>query len=112
MLQRYGSFQAVEDVCVGVPQQECFGLLGQNGAGKTTTFKMLTGDVSVTSGNAYLKGYDVISQIKQVGVAAILPAALNDSTLHCATLYHTSPCYTTQHNTTPHNTTSHHTTLC
>ncbi|XP_076469399.1 phospholipid-transporting ATPase ABCA3-like [Babylonia areolata] len=64
--KRYGSFTAVSNICVGVPQQECFGLLGQNGAGKTTTFKMLTGDVSVTSGNAYLKGYDVINQIKEV----------------------------------------------
>ncbi|PVD25014.1 hypothetical protein C0Q70_15511 [Pomacea canaliculata] len=38
-------FTAVNHVCVGVPENECFGLLGQNGAGKTTTFKMLTGDV-------------------------------------------------------------------
>jgi ABC-type Fe3+/spermidine/putrescine transport system ATPase subunit len=41
-------------------------LLGQNGAGKTTTFKMLTGDVHVTSGNAYLKEHNVATQIKQV----------------------------------------------
>ena len=35
-----------------IPQLQCFGLLGVNGAGKTTLFKMLTGDVSVTSGDA------------------------------------------------------------
>ncbi|XP_055881820.1 phospholipid-transporting ATPase ABCA3-like [Biomphalaria glabrata] len=64
--KRYGNFVAVDHVCVGVPEQECFGLLGQNGAGKTTTFKMLTGDVMVTGGNAYLKGYDVRSDIKSV----------------------------------------------
>jgi ABC-type multidrug transport system ATPase subunit len=40
---------AVDNICVGIAQQECFGLLGQNGAGKTTTFKMLTGDVIPTS---------------------------------------------------------------
>ncbi|KAL8611831.1 hypothetical protein ACOMHN_041293 [Nucella lapillus] len=62
----YGNFTAVNNICLGVPEQECFGLLGQNGAGKTTTFKMMTGDVSVTSGNAYLQGYDVVSHIKQV----------------------------------------------
>ncbi|GFS09294.1 ATP-binding cassette transporter sub-family A [Elysia marginata] len=66
LYKRYRNLTAVDGICVGVPDQECFGLLGQNGAGKTTTFKMLTGDVIVTGGNAYLKGYDVRSNIKQV----------------------------------------------
>ncbi|KAH0500847.1 Retinal-specific ATP-binding cassette transporter [Microtus ochrogaster] len=35
---------------------KCFGLLGVNGAGKTTTFKMLTGDTTVTSGDATIAG--------------------------------------------------------
>ncbi|XP_059179614.1 phospholipid-transporting ATPase ABCA3-like [Physella acuta] len=66
LYKRYGTFVSVDHICVGVPEQECFGLLGQNGAGKTTTFKMLTGDVMVTGGNAYLKGSDVRSNIKEV----------------------------------------------
>lgn len=37
--------------------RQCFGLLGINGAGKTTTFKMLTGDIPVSSGEAVLNGY-------------------------------------------------------
>ena len=36
---------------------QCFGLLGVNGAGKTTTFRMLTGDLSPTHGDADLNGY-------------------------------------------------------
>lgn len=64
----YGSYTAVRGVCVGIPQQECFGLLGQNGAGKTSTFKMLTGDEIVTGGNAYLNGYDVKSDLKLVSI--------------------------------------------
>lgn len=36
---------------------QCFGLLGVNGAGKTTTFKMLTGDIDVTSGEASVAGH-------------------------------------------------------
>ncbi|CAG5125756.1 unnamed protein product [Candidula unifasciata] len=66
LYKRYNNFVAVDHICVGIPEQECFGLLGQNGAGKTTTFKMLTGDVMVTGGNAYLKGFDVRSSIKDV----------------------------------------------
>lgn len=31
---------AVNQICVGVQQGECFGLLGLNGAGKTSTFKV------------------------------------------------------------------------
>jgi ABC-type multidrug transport system ATPase subunit len=37
-----------------VHKEECFGLLGINGSGKTTTFRLLTGDLSPSSGNAYL----------------------------------------------------------
>ncbi len=33
---------------------QCFGLLGVNGAGKTSTFRMLTGDTTITYGEAFL----------------------------------------------------------
>ncbi len=39
---------------------QCFGLLGVNGAGKTTTFKMLTGDIDVTSGEASVAGHRLV----------------------------------------------------
>jgi len=48
---------AVNRISVGVHRGECFGLLGVNGAGKTTTFKMLTGDLRPTSGDAHLAGF-------------------------------------------------------
>ncbi|XP_078147403.1 retinal-specific phospholipid-transporting ATPase ABCA4a isoform X1 [Centroberyx gerrardi] len=48
---------AVDRICVGVSPGECFGLLGVNGAGKTTTFKMLTGDIDVSSGEASVAGH-------------------------------------------------------
>lgn len=41
---------------------QCFGLLGVNGAGKTTTFKMLTGDIDVTSGDASVAGFRLVMQ--------------------------------------------------
>ncbi|XP_062844042.1 retinal-specific phospholipid-transporting ATPase ABCA4 isoform X2 [Trichomycterus rosablanca] len=57
---------AVDRICVGVPPGECFGLLGVNGAGKTTTFKMLTGDTDLTSGEALVSGYSVLTNILDV----------------------------------------------
>ncbi|XP_061580685.1 phospholipid-transporting ATPase ABCA1-like [Cololabis saira] len=57
---------AVDQLCVGIPPGECFGLLGVNGAGKTTTFKMLTGDTLVTSGEAFLAGKSILREMDQV----------------------------------------------
>ncbi|XP_055978796.1 retinal-specific phospholipid-transporting ATPase ABCA4 [Sorex fumeus] len=60
------SSPAVDRLCVGVRPGECFGLLGVNGAGKTTTFKMLTGDTTVTSGDATIAGKSILTSISDV----------------------------------------------
>ncbi|XP_053447493.1 retinal-specific phospholipid-transporting ATPase ABCA4 isoform X1 [Nycticebus coucang] len=60
------SSPAVDRLCVGVRPGECFGLLGVNGAGKTTTFKMLTGDTTVTSGDATVAGQSILTNISEV----------------------------------------------
>ncbi|KAG7398223.1 ATP-binding cassette sub- A member 12 [Phytophthora boehmeriae] len=57
-----GGKVAVRDLSFGLKRGECFGFLGINGAGKTTTMKMLTGDISPTSGTATLGGFDILSQ--------------------------------------------------
>ncbi|KTF73874.1 hypothetical protein cypCar_00038222, partial [Cyprinus carpio] len=55
------------ELCVNYfPFSQCFGLLGVNGAGKTTTFKMLTGDIDVTSGEAVVTGYSILTNILDV----------------------------------------------
>ncbi|XP_069469529.1 ATP-binding cassette sub-family A member 13 [Ambystoma mexicanum] len=46
---------AVNDISLGIPRGECFGLLGVNGAGKSTTFKMLTADITPTAGQAVIR---------------------------------------------------------
>jgi ABC-type multidrug transport system ATPase subunit len=50
---------AVHDLTLGVPEGTVLGLLGPNGAGKTTALSMLTGSVSVTSGDAYVDGHSI-----------------------------------------------------
>ncbi|XP_072454006.1 phospholipid-transporting ATPase ABCA3-like isoform X2 [Notamacropus eugenii] len=57
---------AVDRISFAVMKGECFGLLGFNGAGKTTTFKMLTGDETITSGDAYFDGHSISKNIKTV----------------------------------------------
>jgi len=59
-------FVAVDRISLGVKRGECFGLLGANGAGKTSTFKMLTGELDVTRGNAHIGGLCVRTELKKV----------------------------------------------
>ena len=56
----------MDGLCVEVSRGDCFGLLGVNGAGKTTTFRMLTGDTTITSGQALVRGHDVTTDIDKV----------------------------------------------
>nr|XP_061811144.1 phospholipid-transporting ATPase ABCA1-like [Nerophis lumbriciformis] len=57
---------AVNQLCLGIPRGECFGLLGVNGAGKTTTFSMLTGDTMVSFGDAFLNHYSIVHKMDQL----------------------------------------------
>ncbi|XP_063533945.1 phospholipid-transporting ATPase ABCA3-like [Cydia strobilella] len=62
----YGKHLAVNQVSFTVADGEVFGLLGVNGAGKTTTFKMLMGDEIISSGDAFVSGYSVKTDINSV----------------------------------------------
>ncbi|CAG7716861.1 unnamed protein product [Allacma fusca] len=57
---------AVKDLSLGVPKGETFGLLGVNGAGKTTLFKMITGDIELTSGDIFLCKNSVRRNLSEV----------------------------------------------
>ena len=54
---------AVRGVNLGVKQGEVFGYLGVNGAGKTSTLACLTGERSVTYGDAFINGYSISDQV-------------------------------------------------
>nr|XP_022903046.1 ATP-binding cassette sub-family A member 3-like [Onthophagus taurus] len=62
----YGRIFVVNQLCLGIKGGECFGLLGVNGAGKTTTFKMMTGDIPITHGDAWIYGENVKINMKKV----------------------------------------------
>ncbi|XP_058060642.1 phospholipid-transporting ATPase ABCA1-like [Anopheles bellator] len=66
MTKYYSSFLAVNQISLGMNSYECFGLLGANGAGKTTTFKMLSGDETISFGDAWIKGHSLKSELKKV----------------------------------------------
>lgn len=80
----YKRFLAVNQLSVSVDTSDCFGLLGVNGAGKTSTFKMLTGDESISSGQAWVKGINLKSNMnevhKHIGYCPQFDAVLEDLT--------------------------------
>jgi len=56
---RNGRIVAVQNATFGLDSGECMALLGVNGAGKTTCFKILTNEVTRTSGHAEVMGFDI-----------------------------------------------------
>jgi len=58
-----GKKVAVKDLDLAMYQGQITALLGHNGAGKTTTISMLTGMIPITSGNAFVQGYDVATEM-------------------------------------------------
>lgn len=57
--KRYGGVHAVDGITLDLAAGERVGVIGPNGAGKTTLFKMIAGDVPVTTGRIELFGRDV-----------------------------------------------------
>lgn len=63
---RYNSYLAVDKISFQIRPGETFGLIGPNGAGKSTTIKILTTLLPVTSGNAFINGYNLIKEPDQI----------------------------------------------
>ena len=58
LVKQYGTFRALDECCLSVPEGSVFGLLGPNGAGKTTLIRSLLGYLRPTSGSANVDGFD------------------------------------------------------
>lgn len=70
----YGDKKVINDVSLTIKKGELFSLLGVNGAGKSTLIKMLSCLLKVTSGKAFILGYDVMKEADQVkNVIAVSP---------------------------------------
>ncbi|MBS7287593.1 MAG: ABC transporter ATP-binding protein [Candidatus Freyarchaeota archaeon] len=52
----FGSFTALDNVDLEVPEGVCFGILGPNGAGKTTTIKIILGLLEPSEGEVRVFG--------------------------------------------------------
>ena len=72
LTKRYGGLLANSDINFTVNHGELRGVIGPNGAGKSTFFKMLTCEVSPTSGTILFEGRDItgknVTDVCQLGL--------------------------------------------
>ena len=68
LVKRYRKAQenALNSMCLTIPEGEIFGLLGPNGSGKTTTISILCGLLKPTSGHVTIAGFDVVKHLHDV----------------------------------------------
>ncbi len=66
LVKRYGRLEAVRGLNLVVPEGAIYGFVGPNGAGKTTTMRILTTLMKPTSGEAYVAGYSVTEEPRNV----------------------------------------------
>ncbi|NMB74559.1 MAG: ABC transporter ATP-binding protein [Myxococcales bacterium] len=61
LTKRFGSYTAVADLSLEIPDGEIFGFLGPNGAGKTTTIKIMAGLMRPNAGLVRIEGVDLMA---------------------------------------------------
>ena len=66
LTKQFDDFTAVDGVTLSVAPGEILALLGPNGAGKTTTVRMLAAILRPTAGQAFVAGYSVTEQSREV----------------------------------------------
>jgi simple sugar transport system ATP-binding protein len=77
----YGRVEALQGVNLTVHESEIVGLLGDNGAGKSTLIKILSGAVSATTGEIYVRGRKVDIRTTTDAIAHGIETIYQDSAL-------------------------------
>jgi len=77
----YGLVEALRGVNFSVQEKEIVGLLGDNGAGKSTLIKILSGAVSATTGEIYLRGRKADIRTTMDAIAHGIETIYQDSAL-------------------------------
>ena len=66
--KQFGSFYALNNVSISVPEQCIYGLLGPNGAGKTTLIRIINQITGPDSGELFLNGKKLVpSDVQMIG---------------------------------------------
>ncbi|MEV7325026.1 ATP-binding cassette domain-containing protein [Streptomyces sp. NPDC093970] len=66
LVKHYGDTKALDGVDLDVREGTVMGVLGPNGAGKTTIVRILSTLLKPDAGQAFVAGYDVLSQPRQL----------------------------------------------
>src|SRR4030095_16861203 len=66
LVRHFDGVHAVDDVSFSVERGEVLGFIGPNGAGKTTTMRILATLDSPQRGDAFIGGYSVVTQPREV----------------------------------------------
>ncbi|WP_328957070.1 ATP-binding cassette domain-containing protein [Kitasatospora purpeofusca] len=66
IVKHFGSTKALDGVDLSVREGTVLGVLGPNGAGKTTLVRVLSTLIKPDAGTAFVGGYDVLRQPKQL----------------------------------------------
>lgn len=64
--KQYGSLQALKGISLAVEEGELYGLIGPDGAGKTTLFRILTTLLLPDQGQARVKDWDVVNNVRDI----------------------------------------------
>jgi len=72
LTKSFGSLTAVDNVSIGIEENEVRAIIGPNGAGKTTFFNLITGTLSPSSGKVLFDGEDItdlpLHRVTQQGI--------------------------------------------
>ncbi|TCS96975.1 ABC transporter ATP-binding protein [Hazenella coriacea] len=66
LCKSYGQMKALKNLNLTIESGTVFGFIGPNGAGKSTTMQILSTLLQPTSGKAWVGGYDVMKEQKDV----------------------------------------------